>query len=194
MHLSRPVRNQRGPGDAPNLLLENTKFNLNVNIGRPVFRKDEHEKRKTTERWNPVERAVPSFFLVLQRVRIFPKRCFFLSFFPFELRSRRASWSSNRISARKFFIEINDKSSMGWICEGEIIRPFFSLSPPPSSAFFPGRFLENGKTELMATDLRGFFVDPGVKLLNSIGGGSPGRFIVASKRITNVDADETARK
>lgn len=147
MHLSRPVRNQRGPGDAPNLLLENTKFNLNVNIGRPVFRKDEHEKRKTTERWNPVERAVPSFFLVLQRVRIFLKRCFFfLSFFPFELRSRRASWSSNRISARKFFIEINDKSSMGWICEGEIIRPFFSLSPPLLRLFprtFPRKW-ENG--------------------------------------------------
>lgn len=48
---SRPrFRNQRGPGDAPNSLLENTKFNLNVNIGRPVFRKDEHEKRETTER------------------------------------------------------------------------------------------------------------------------------------------------
>lgn len=69
---------------------------------------------------------------------------------------------------------------------------FFSHFPSPP--FPPGRFLENGKTELMATDLRGFFVDPGVKLLNSIGGGSPGRFIVASKRITNVDADETARK
>lgn len=145
MHLSRPVRNQRGPGDAPNLLLENTKFNLNVNIGRPVFRKDEHEKRKTTERWNPVERAVPSFFLVLQRVRIFPKRCFFLSFFPFELRSRRASWSSNRISARKFFIEINDKSSMGWICEGEIIRPFFSLSPPLPRLFPPNVSSKMGK-------------------------------------------------
>lgn len=69
---------------------------------------------------------------------------------------------------------------------------FFSHFPSPP--FPPGRFLENGKTELMATDLRGFFVDPGAKLLNSIGGGSPGRFIVASKRITNVDADETARK
>lgn len=71
---------------------------------------------------------------------------FFLSFFPFELRSRRASWSSNRISARKFFIEINDKSSMGWICEGEIIRPFFSLSPPLPRLFprtFPRKW-ENG--------------------------------------------------
>lgn len=66
-------------------------------------------------------------------------------------------------------------------------RSFFFPTLSPSSS--PGRFLENGKTELMAAD--GFLVDPAIKLLNSIGGG---RFIVASKRITNVDADETARK
>lgn len=131
---------------------------------------------------------------VLRRVRIFLHTFFPLfPFFLFELRiDRKERWSSKRISERKFFygVEIN-----GWMRvdtrEGNK-SIFFSHFPSPP--FPPGRFLENGKTELMATDLRGFFVDPGAKLLNSIGGGSPGRFIVASKRITNVDADETARK
>lgn len=111
-------RNQRGPGDAPNSLLENTKFNLNVNIGRPVFRKDEHEKRETTERWDPCRSPTsanfsPYFFSLS-----------FLSFFSNYESIERSVDRRNESPSGNFFMASRWIDGWGWIREREIIRSF----------------------------------------------------------------------